>query len=58
MFLSLTCCEVVMIEMVCLEEMERMESQDLKDHLDLKDFQDLGVLEWPTLGGERTPAPT
>ena len=31
-------CEVVMVEMVCLEEMVRMESQDLKenrDHLDL-----------------------
>jgi hypothetical protein len=46
-FLSLTCCEVVMVEMVCQEEMVRMESQDLKengDHLDLKDSQDLGVL--------------
>jgi hypothetical protein len=46
-FLSLTCCEAVMVEMVCLEEMVRMESQDLKenrDHLDLKDLQDLGVL--------------
>jgi hypothetical protein len=46
-FLSLTCCEVVMVETVCLEEMVRMESQDLKenrDHLDLKDIQDLRVL--------------
>ena len=37
-FLSLICCEVVMVKMVCLEEMVRMESQGLKenrDHLDL-----------------------
>ena len=61
-FHSLTSCEVVMVEMVCQEEMVWMGSQDLKgnrDHVDLKeikDFQDLGVLEWPTLGGERAPA--
>ena len=62
-FLSLTCCEVVMVEMVCQEEMVRMGSQDHKDkrdHLDLKDLKDhldLGVLESPTLGGEIAPAP-
>ena len=50
-FISLTCCEVVTVEMVYQEEMVRMGSQEHKenrDHLDLreiKDLQDLGVLE-------------
>ena len=50
-FHSLTSCEVVMVEMVCQEEMVWMGSQDHKgnrDHLDLKeikDLQDLGLLE-------------
>ena len=60
-FLSLTCYEVVMVEMVCLEEMERKENKENRDHLDLKerkDLQDLGVLESPTLGGERAPVQT
>ena len=63
-FLSSTCCEVVMVEMVCQEEMVRMGSQDHKDnrdHLDLKDLKDLkdlGVVEPPILGGERALAPT
>ena len=46
--------------MVCQEEMVRMGSQDHKDnrdHLDNRDLLDLGVLESPTLGGERAPAP-
>ena len=52
-----------MVEMVYQEEMVRMGSQDHKDnrdHLDLKDLKDLldlGVLESPTLGGERVPVP-
>ena len=45
-----------MVEMVCLEEMENQDLKENKDHLDLQDVQDLGALEWPTLGGERAPA--
>ena len=52
------------VEMVYQEEMVRMgsrENKENRDHLDLKelkDLQDLGVLESPTLGGERAPALT
>ena len=41
--------------------MGSQENKENKDHLDLKelkDLQDLGVLESPTLGGERAPALT
>ena len=49
-----------MVEMVCQEEMVSQDHKDNRDHLDLKNlkaFKDLGVLESPTLGGERAPAP-
>ena len=47
-FLSLICCEVVMVVTVCLEEMGREDHKENRVHLDLKeieDLQDLGVLE-------------
>ena len=60
-FLSLTCCEVAMAEMVCQEETVRREREDLRENRESEenvDRQDLGVLESLTSGGERAPAPT
>ena len=53
-YLSLICCEVVMVEMVFLEEMVPVESQDHRVKWDHGDPLDQEVLELPTSDGART----